>query len=185
VRHILDPEGRVVDERAVGHDASGHGISLRTGCLCNPGAGEDAFAVSRRLLRGRRVGRMSGTLDDYLTRLGLPSGGAVRVSLGIASASQDLDVFLAFVEGHLPRPSGLGGRGPSLPPPPQLTRRRPGIGPRRAGDGASVRRFASRQFVDGSAFETRRVVRGCTVRAPRDGDGERGLRDGTTGRLAG
>ncbi|RAG82658.1 cysteine desulfurase [Streptacidiphilus pinicola] len=96
--NVLDPQGRVVDERAVGRDSTACGISLRTGCFCNPGAGEEAFAISRRLLRGRTVGRMSGTLDDYLTRLGLPSGGAVRVSLGIASSPEDLAVFLLFVE---------------------------------------------------------------------------------------
>ncbi|WP_042421984.1 aminotransferase class V-fold PLP-dependent enzyme [Streptacidiphilus anmyonensis] len=96
--NILDPDGHVVDERAVGRDSSARGISLRTGCFCNPGAGEEAFAISRRLLRGRRIGRMSGTLDDYLTRLGLPSGGAVRVSLGVPSSPEDLAVLLGFVE---------------------------------------------------------------------------------------
>ncbi|HEX4790557.1 MAG TPA: aminotransferase class V-fold PLP-dependent enzyme [Actinospica sp.] len=95
--NVLDPEGLVVDERAVGRDSAARGISLRTGCFCNPGAGEEAFAISRRLLRGQ-VGRMSGTLDDYLARLGMPSGGAVRVSLGIASSPGDLDAFLRFIE---------------------------------------------------------------------------------------
>lgn len=97
--NVLDPDGRVVDERAVGRDSAARGISLRTGCFCNPGAGEEAFRISRRLLRGSAIGRMGGaTLDDYLAELGMPSGGAVRVSLGIASAPSDLDGFLGFVE---------------------------------------------------------------------------------------
>jgi selenocysteine lyase/cysteine desulfurase len=88
----------VVDERAVGRDSAAHNISLRTGCFCNPGAGEEAFKISRRLLRGS-AGRMGGaTLDDYLAELGMPSGGAVRVSLGIASSPADLETFLAFVD---------------------------------------------------------------------------------------
>ncbi len=95
--NVTDPGGRVVDERAVGRDSAARGISLRTGCFCNPGAGEGAFGLSRRLLRGS-VGRMSGTLDDYLERLGMPSGGAVRVSLGLASSPDDVDAFLRFVE---------------------------------------------------------------------------------------
>lgn len=105
--NVLDPEGLVVDERAVGRDSAARGISLRTGCFCNPGAGEEAFAISRRLLRGQ-IGRMSGgTLDDYLARLGMPSGGAVRVSLGIASSPGDLAAFLGFVEGaYRDRPAG-------------------------------------------------------------------------------
>jgi selenocysteine lyase/cysteine desulfurase len=104
--NVLDPEGLVVDERAVGRDSAARGISLRTGCFCNPGAGEEAFAISHRLVRGQ-VGRMNGTLDDYLVRLGMPSGGAVRVSLGIASSPGDLAAFLHFVEdAYRDRPAG-------------------------------------------------------------------------------
>ena len=36
------------------------------------------------------------TLDDYVRAIGLPSGGAVRASLGIASNSADLRRFGAF-----------------------------------------------------------------------------------------
>jgi selenocysteine lyase/cysteine desulfurase len=106
--NVLDPDGLVVDERAVGRDSAERGISLRTGCFCNPGAGEEAFDISRSLLRGP-IGRMAGgtTLDDYLTRLGMPSGGAVRVSLGIASSPEDLAVFERFVEDtYRDRPAG-------------------------------------------------------------------------------
>jgi selenocysteine lyase/cysteine desulfurase len=106
--NILDPAGVVVDERAVGRDSASRGISLRTGCFCNPGAGEEAFAISRRLLGGR-IGHLAAgaTLDDYLARLGMPSGGAVRVSLGIASSPGDLAVFLRFIEdAYRDRPAG-------------------------------------------------------------------------------
>ena len=41
----LHPDGRVVDERFVDNVPAEHDISLRTGCFCNPGAGEAAFAV--------------------------------------------------------------------------------------------------------------------------------------------
>jgi selenocysteine lyase/cysteine desulfurase len=34
--NFLDLDGHVVDERAVGRDARAAGISLRTGCFCNP-----------------------------------------------------------------------------------------------------------------------------------------------------
>jgi len=36
------------------------------------------------------------TLDDYLRVIGLPSGGAVRASLGLASDTTDLERFAAF-----------------------------------------------------------------------------------------
>jgi selenocysteine lyase/cysteine desulfurase len=94
--NLLHPDGTVVDERIVSRESSARGISLRTGCFCNPGAGEGAFGIPRRLLSGA-VRRTTGTIDDHLTRLGLPSGGAVRVSLGLSSNQADVDAFLGFL----------------------------------------------------------------------------------------
>jgi selenocysteine lyase/cysteine desulfurase len=95
--NLLDPGGRVVDERAVARDTATAGISIRTGCFCNPGAGEGAFQLTkadwRRALRGR-----ARTLDQYVDLLGLPSGGALRASVGLASNLADVERFLAFVE---------------------------------------------------------------------------------------
>ena len=59
-----------------------HNISLRTGCFCNPGAGEIAFTISRETLVGGEFGE-GMTLDDYVDAIGLPSGGAIRASLGL------------------------------------------------------------------------------------------------------
>ena len=100
--NFLDPRGVVVDERAVARDTSAAGISVRTGCFCNPGAGEWAFGLSRRDVRGAWwrgfLRRNMRTVDDYLELIGLPSGGAVRVSLGLVSDLGDLDRFLDFAE---------------------------------------------------------------------------------------
>jgi molybdenum cofactor sulfurtransferase len=89
------PDGSVVDERYVDRIASEHNISLRTGCFCNPGAGEVAFTISRETLLGGEFGQ-GMTLDDYVAALGLHSGGAIRASLGLASNLADLDRFLDF-----------------------------------------------------------------------------------------
>ena len=98
--NFLDPRGAVVDERAVARDTSAGGISVRTGCFCNPGAGEWAFGLSRRDVRGTRgfLRPDLRTVDDYLGLTGLPSGGAVRVSLGLASNLADVERFLDFAE---------------------------------------------------------------------------------------
>ena len=98
--NLLDPGGAVVDERAVARDASAAGISLRTGCFCNPGAGESAFGISRGQARSWRefLRRDMRTVDDYLGLIGLPSGGAVRISLGLASTLADVERFLDFAE---------------------------------------------------------------------------------------
>jgi len=93
--NFVHPDGRVVDERYVDRVARLHTISLRTGCFCNPGAGEVAFTISRETLVGGEFGE-GMTLDDYVDAIGLPSGGAVRASLGLASNLADVDRFVAF-----------------------------------------------------------------------------------------
>jgi selenocysteine lyase/cysteine desulfurase len=93
--NFLHPDGRIVDERYVDRVARRHSLSLRTGCFCNPGAGEIAFTISRETLVGGDFGE-SMTLDDYVEAIGLPSGGAVRASLGLASNSADVARFAEF-----------------------------------------------------------------------------------------
>ena len=110
--NFLDRDGRVVDERLVDRAAAAHRISIRTGCFCNPGAGEAAFALSPAALRRAAPGATT-ILDDPLARVGMPTGGAVRVSLGLASTFADVHRFIAFASGFRDReadPSGLPPR---------------------------------------------------------------------------
>ena len=93
--NFLHPDGRVVDERYVDRVASNHNVSLRTGCFCNPGAGEIAFTISRETLVGGEFGD-GMALDDYVRAIGLPSGGAIRASLGLATNFTDIRHFIKF-----------------------------------------------------------------------------------------
>jgi molybdenum cofactor sulfurtransferase len=93
--NFLHPDGRIVDERYVDRVAARQNISLRTGCFCNPGAGEIAFTISRDTLVGGEFGD-GMSLDDYVRAIGLPSGGAIRASLGLASTFADLLRFREF-----------------------------------------------------------------------------------------
>ena len=72
-------------------------ISLRTGCFCNPGAGESAFGLRKRNLLPLLTTR-AGNLDDYIRIIGLESAGCVRVSFGVASTDGDVDRFFEFAE---------------------------------------------------------------------------------------
>ncbi|MFE6486360.1 aminotransferase class V-fold PLP-dependent enzyme [Streptomyces sp. NPDC057757] len=107
--NLLGADGGIVDERIVTRDSASRGISLRTGCFCNPGAGEAAFALPLRRLRAAARSQLD-SLEDYLELLQLPSAGAVRVSLGVSSQPGDVETFLTFVsQTYRDRAPGAGG----------------------------------------------------------------------------
>jgi selenocysteine lyase/cysteine desulfurase len=117
--NFLDARGTVVDERAVARDASAAGISVRTGCFCNPGAAETALGLTGQAVDGMWWRPFSPpdvrTIDDYLELVGLPSGGAVRVSFGPVSDISDVERFLAFAERtYRDREVGQQGLAPRL-----------------------------------------------------------------------
>ena len=93
--NFLHPDGRAVDERFVDVVAAAHGISVRTGCFCNSGAGETAFSLSGDTLIGAEFAE-GMILDDYIRLVGMPTGGAVRVSLGLATNFADVYRFMTF-----------------------------------------------------------------------------------------
>ncbi|MFD7790275.1 aminotransferase class V-fold PLP-dependent enzyme [Streptomyces sp. NPDC059759] len=111
--NLLGADGAVVDERVVTRDSAARGISLRTGCFCNPGAGEAAFALPLRRLHSAARG-LPRSLEEYLALLQLPSAGAVRVSVGVSSQPADIATFLAFVvetyRDRVPGSTGLAAR---------------------------------------------------------------------------
>lgn len=112
--NLLDPDGRIVDERLVAAEAARDGLSLRTGCFCNPGAGEGAFLIGRGRLAGSARWGVR-TIDEYLDLIGLPSGGAVRVSFGIASTAPDVRRLVDFlVSAFQDRRAGTAGLAPRL-----------------------------------------------------------------------
>jgi selenocysteine lyase/cysteine desulfurase len=115
--NLLTPDGVPVDERRVAIESAAAGISLRTGCFCNPGAGEGAFELTDQQLQlTDRLAEGGGrTVDDYLEVIGLPIGGAVRVSLGIASNLADVERFIGFLERtYRDRPAGTDDLAPRL-----------------------------------------------------------------------
>ncbi len=98
--NFLHPDGRAVDERFVDIVAAEHRISLRTGCFCNSGAGETAFSISKDTLIGTEFAA-GMILDDYLRLAGMPTGGAIRVSLGVATNFADVHRFTGFARTFL------------------------------------------------------------------------------------
>ncbi|TMC13283.1 MAG: aminotransferase class V-fold PLP-dependent enzyme, partial [Chloroflexi bacterium] len=110
--NVRDPDGRLVDERVVEQLAAAANISLRTGCFCNPGAGEVSFDLTPARLTATFAGSGWMSYEEYLGALGLQNAGAVRVSLGLVSNDRDVRRLLAFLEGFRDRRHDTGHLGP-------------------------------------------------------------------------
>ena len=92
--NFYDPDGTVIDHHTVEAAASRKNIALRTGCFCNPGAGEVALGVTEsELARCFRDADDRMTRDDFMRCIDAESGGAVRVSFGLASTFADAHAF--------------------------------------------------------------------------------------------
>ncbi len=99
--NFYDPEGHLVDYRRVEELASERRICLRTGCFCNPGAGEAAEGLTADDMRAAVESGSDMTLTRFvqlMQRRGGKSAGAIRVSLGLVSNVDDVARFLAFAE---------------------------------------------------------------------------------------
>ena len=97
--NFYDPAGKLVDFRRIEELAGHDGISLRTGCFCNPGAGETAADLNEDDMRAGLAEGPDLTLPRFLQLMqerGDKSLGAIRVSLGLASNFADVDRFLQF-----------------------------------------------------------------------------------------
>jgi len=95
--NFYDPAGRFVDHAVVEAHANRRRISLRTGCFCNPGAGELALGISGgEISTCFRKSSSRLTYDEFRRCIDGKSTGAVRVSLGWASNFADVESFLAF-----------------------------------------------------------------------------------------
>jgi selenocysteine lyase/cysteine desulfurase len=93
---LLDPRGEIFDVRTVAKETAAAGISIRTGCFCNPGAAEGAFGLARP--GGASLRRPARTTDGYRNAIGMHNGGAIRASVGLASTISDVQRFLAMLE---------------------------------------------------------------------------------------
>jgi selenocysteine lyase/cysteine desulfurase len=102
--NFYDKEDKALDHRFIEEQANEANISLRTGCFCNPGAGEVALGISRVELdvcftSPGHEDRLS--VDDFRLCIDGKSSGAVRVSVGMVTNFKDVQGFLAFARGLL------------------------------------------------------------------------------------
>jgi selenocysteine lyase/cysteine desulfurase len=95
--NLYDPEGHLVDYRRVEELANERHISLRTGCFCNPGAGEVAEGLTAEDMLAAAEASDDMTLPrfrQFVQHRGGKSAGAVRVSIGMVTNFVDVSSFL-------------------------------------------------------------------------------------------
>ena len=99
--NLVEPDGHVIDHRIVEGRANGRRISLRTGCFCNPGAGETALGLSNEELTGCFHQADTMSYEDFRRCIDGKSTGAVRISVGWSSSFADVYAFVDFLETFL------------------------------------------------------------------------------------
>ena len=100
--NLYDPHGHLLDYRRVEELAGQENISLRTGCFCNPGAGEAAEGLTEEDIQ---AGLEMGSDVDLLSFVRLmqershKSAGSIRASIGLVTNFADVWRFLRFIAG--------------------------------------------------------------------------------------
>ena len=101
--NFCDPHGAVLDCYALQGQANQCGISVRSGCFCNPGVREVALGFVREDLANcfRKKERM--TYEQFLHVIDDQKQGALRVSVGLATNFADVYQFLQFASSFVDR----------------------------------------------------------------------------------
>lgn len=95
--NVLRPDGARVDANAIQADAAERGISVRSGCHCNPGGCEVALSYRPGVMVGCAPEGRGGEASTPLSAPGHLDG-AVRVSFGVASTFGDVVRLVDFLE---------------------------------------------------------------------------------------
>jgi len=99
--NFLDPKGLVFNFHFVEEAAAATNISLRTGCFCNPGAGEIAFGLTTTDMVTCFDEEERTSFERCIISAKGKTAGAIRISLGIASNFPDVYKFERFAETFL------------------------------------------------------------------------------------
>jgi molybdenum cofactor sulfurtransferase len=100
--NLYDPQGHLLDYRRVEELAAAEGISLRTGCFCNPGAGEMAEGLTEEDMQAGLAMGSDANLRSFVRLMrdrSHKSAGSIRASIGLATNFSDVWRFLRFIAG--------------------------------------------------------------------------------------
>ncbi|MGQ9489917.1 MAG: aminotransferase class V-fold PLP-dependent enzyme [Anaerolineae bacterium] len=103
---FYDRHGELLDDRRIEELANRRRISLRTGCFCNPGAGEVAHGLTPQIMRTFFSSPTPLSFQELRSQMRARFDrdvSAVRVSVGIVSNFADVDAFIRFAMEFLDR----------------------------------------------------------------------------------
>ncbi len=100
--NLYDPQGHLLDYRRIEELAGEQGLSLRTGCFCNPGAGEIAESLTEDDMEAGYTLKEDINLQNFVKLLQSrgqnKSAGAIRASFGLVSNFEDARRLFDFVK---------------------------------------------------------------------------------------
>ena len=102
--NFFNQQGMPIDHLAIEEAANRVNISLRTGCFCNPGAGEIALGISSMELAAcfsKPTNEQRLSYEDFRLCIDGKASGAVRISVGLVSNFEDVQAVLAFARSLL------------------------------------------------------------------------------------
>ena len=107
--NFFDPSGVLIDSVRVERRANRAGISLRSGCHCNPGVREVALGFSAREMAAAFKDKDRLRYEDFLQVIDGKTTGAARASLGLVTTFADVYRFWQFAGSFRDVPSDVVG----------------------------------------------------------------------------
>lgn len=89
--YSIQPSGQMIPNSFIEYAASTQNVSLRTGCMCNPGGAAALLGIEEEM----RQLYPGVVLNDFEEKMGRELG-VVRISLGLASNFQDVWRVIKF-----------------------------------------------------------------------------------------
>lgn len=112
---LVDRHGRWIPHWDVERSLATQRIAVRSGCFCNPGAAERAFAFEAGRVRGCLAGtqrdREPFSLERFARCMDGGPVGAIRASVGMATSQDDVERFLGALERWTDGPSAMIAEG--------------------------------------------------------------------------
>jgi selenocysteine lyase/cysteine desulfurase len=107
--NFFDPAGILIDSVRVERQANRAGISLRSGCHCNPGVREVALGYSAEEMAAAFKDKDRLRYEEFLHVIDGKTTGAARASLGLATTFADVYRFWEFAARFRDVPSDAVG----------------------------------------------------------------------------